>query len=207
MEDGNKASIPPAQTEGFSKELEEKAEFDTLDDAEEFFILVKDRLLDINNWHKVSDSIKSEFHIVDSHGKEHHRHAHKGDYVRIKIPGPKSDTGDGADWVQVDAIEYDDYPDENKELIALRLRPVSNPTRSDDAVAHFFTDASSSTFIIERDHKLITAHYYGRNEKPNTGGETVKDTVRNVAVAVGALLGFSDVQWKGLLTGFLDDEK
>jgi len=206
MKNPEKASVPE-QTEGVSKEFEETIELETLEDAEDMFVVAKDRLLQVSRWHEISKSIKSQFHIVDRHGHELHRPAHTGDYIVINIPAPGSNAGEGRDWVAVDAITYDDYPDENKEQIAMRLRPVSNPMNNDGSVAHFFTDNSTSTFIIGRDHKKLTASYYGRNEKPNTDTEKLMDTVRNVAVAIGAMLGFSDIQWKGLLKGFLEEEE
>jgi hypothetical protein len=205
MENQDSAFIPPKQEEGVSKDFEETIALPDLEDAEDFFLVAKDRLLHINQWHEISTTIRSTFRIVDKHGHPLHRRAHSGDYVMIDIPAPDSSTGMGADWVMVEKIEYDDYPDDNKELIAMRLRPVSNPLNADHAVAHFFTDNASSSFIIERDHTKISAKYHGRNEKPNTDTETLADTVRNVAVAAGAILGFSDVQWKGLLKGFLSE--
>ncbi|HRO43397.1 MAG TPA: hypothetical protein PL009_11230 [Flavipsychrobacter sp.] len=203
MENTGKASIPPDQTEGISKNFEETIEMDTLEEAQDMFVTAKDRLLNVNQWHEVSETIKSQFQIVDHQAHSINRKAHKGDFIKINIPAPGTDTGEGADWVKVDAIEYDDYPDENREVIAMRLRPASNPSNADESVAHFFTDHATSSFVIERHQKKIIARYFGRNEKPNTTTEKLTDTVRNIAVAVGAMLGFSDVQWKGMLKGFL----
>jgi hypothetical protein len=204
MDQREKASIPPEQNEGIKKDLEERVSFEVMEDAEEMFVIAKERLLLVNNWHIVSKSIDSKFQIVDHHGHPVDRHAHTGDIISIDIPGPSSVTGDGKDWVKVEAIEYDDYPDENKEVLAMRLRPVSNPTNTDESVAHFFTNDATSTFVLERDHNDVIARYFGRNEKPNTHTGKLADKVRNTVVGVSAILGFSDVQWKGLLKGFLD---
>jgi len=206
MEHSEKASVPPEQTGGVSKDFEETLLLETTEDAEDMFVLAKERLLQVNSWHEVSTSFKSKFVLTDRQGHELHRSAHKGDFISIDIPAPGSNAGDGQDWVMVDLVAYDDYPDENREQIALRLRPVSNPLNNDSSVAHFFTDDATSTFIIERKQHMLVARYAGRNEKPNVDTETLTDTVRNIAVAVGAILGFSDLQWKGLLKGFLATE-
>ena len=204
MDHSGKASVPPQQKHGISKDFEEILVCETLEEAEEAFVGAKERLLQVNGWQEMSKTIKSQFQVVDEEGRELHRKAHKDDYIRIDIPAPGSKAGEGSDWVRVDALEYDDYPDDNRELIAMRLRPADNPANRDSSIAHFFSEASSSTFIIERTDKVITAKYHGRNEVPNTGTEALGDKMRNVVVAVGAMLGFSDVQWKGLLKGFLD---
>lgn len=203
MEHPKKASVPPPQTEGIEKNIEETTEMENIEDAEDLFVIAKNRLLHVNDWHKVSTTIPSDFTIVDRHGEKLDRAVHKGDYIIIKIPAPGNNAGEGKDWVFVEALEYDDYPDDNREMIAMRLRPVQNPQSSDEDVAHFFTGNASSTFVVERIGRKIIAYYYGRNEKPNTDTEKLSDTIRNLAVAAGAMLGFSDVQWKELLQGFL----
>lgn len=207
MDQSEKASVPPEQNEGIKKDLEEQVSFEEIEDAEEMFVIAKERLLLVNEWDKVSEFINTKFQIVDSHGHAVHRHVHTGDYITIDIPGPGSVTGEGKDWVKVEAIEYDDYPDENKEQFAMRVRPVPNPTVSDDSVAHFFTDDATSTFIIERDHNMVITSYHGRNEKLNTETGKLVDKIRNTVVGISAILGFSDAQWAGLIKGFLKVEE
>jgi hypothetical protein len=53
----------------------------------------------------------------------------------------------------------------------------------------------------------VTAHYFGRNEEPNTEGLGLTDKIRNVVVAGGALAGMSELQWTALLKGLLDTAK
>jgi hypothetical protein len=207
MEDSGKASVPPKQVEGIKKDLEETTSFETIEDAEDMFVVAKKRLLHVNDWHSISESLKSRFQLTDHHGAPVSRSVHHGDLISIEIPAPATDTGEGKDWVVVEALEYDDYPDENREVIAMRLRPVPDPRTKDESVAHFFSDKSTSTFVIERDQKKITARYHGRNEKPNIETEGIVDKIRNAAVSLGALLGFSDVQWKGLLQGLIKEEE
>lgn len=206
MDNQENAASFPEQHSGVHKELKEQVSFATLEDAEDMFVIAKERLLDINRWHEVTTSLPVKFRITDRQGHSLNRHVHKGDYIFIDTPGPGNKAGEGHDWVFVEALTYDDYPDEHRESIALRLRPVSAPNSSGEEVAHFFDEDASSNFMIIRDRCDIAALYSGRNEKPNLDAGTLKDTVRNAVVAFGAILGFSDLQWKGLLKGFLKDE-
>ena len=86
MEDSQKASIPPEQHEGAQKDLSEEINCDRIEDAEELFVIAKDRLLDINEWHEITTSIKTRFQLVDKRGHPLQRHVHKGDFIVINIP-------------------------------------------------------------------------------------------------------------------------
>ncbi|MCD6063881.1 MAG: hypothetical protein K0R82_1792 [Flavipsychrobacter sp.] len=197
----------PEHEHGAKKSLKHSYSAENADDAEELFVVAKNRLLDVNNWDKTAETTSASFQLTDHHGKDLHRKAHTGDYIKIKIPGPGSKTGDGYDWVHIEQIAYDDYPDEHTEDILMQVRPCSAPTNNDEDVAHFFKEDATSTFIIERHGKLLVAHYYGRNEVPNTNMESPTDMVRNTVVAAGAIIGLSDVQWSNLIKGFLAFEE
>jgi hypothetical protein len=194
----------PDQHHGARKDFKHTYTAESIDDAEELFILAKDRLLNVNKWDKTAASASATFTLTDHTGHDVSRNAHKGDYIRINIPGPGSITGEGYDWVKIEAITYDDYPDENTESIVLQVRPAPAPINTNTDVAHFFKDEATSTFDIERHGRLLIARYYGRNEVPNTDAEKTMDVIRNTAVAAGAILGLSDAQWNSLLKGFLN---
>jgi hypothetical protein len=193
----------PEHEHGAKKTLKHSYSAESVEDAEELFIVAKDKLLDVNNWNRTAVSVSADFELTDPHGKLLNRKAHKGDYIKINLPAPGSKTGEGYDWVRIEQITYDDYPDEHTESIMMQVRPASAPTNENEDVAHFFKDDATSSFIIERHGKLLTVHYYGRNEIPNTEAENTMDVVRNAAVAAGAIIGLSDVQWNNLIKGFL----
>jgi hypothetical protein len=44
---------------------------------------------------------------------------------------------------------------------------------------------------------------HGRNEKPNTNSDAVADKIRNTLVGLGAIAGFSKIQWKNLVKGLI----
>lgn len=197
--------IVPEKTQGIQKNLKHDVVLDTVEDAEELFVLAKDRMLNVNHWRDIAESISAEFQLTDKNGSELKQFAHTHNYIRIKIPAPGTHEGDGYDWVLIEEIVYDDYPDMDYETFAMRVRPSDNPANLTDETAHFFAHTSTSTFVIERRGRHVTAHYHGRNEKANTENG-LPDNIRNIAVALGAWLLGSDAQWLSLLKGLIHSE-
>src|ERR1700733_14092947 len=118
----------PAQLSGKEKNLAYSIYTDTVEDAEDWFVDAKERLLDINNWKKYGGSAGVDFKLTDGHGKVLNRKAHNGDHVRITItPGATT-----FDWVVIEALEYDDYPDLDMETFAMRIRPGNGPVTKYD---------------------------------------------------------------------------
>ncbi|MET0636730.1 MAG: hypothetical protein ABWZ25_11940 [Chitinophagaceae bacterium] len=130
--------------------------------------------------------------------------AEEGDRIRISIPGPGSKSGDGYDWVEILLIESKQADDKEEEYTGMKVQPTDNPESDDDTPAHFLEPGSTSTFLIHRMGTTVTAAYYGRNEKINTHTSSVVDKIRNALVALGAFIGFSEVQWKALVKGLLN---
>ena len=86
----------------------------------------------------------------------------------------------------------------------MRVRPSVNPTNASDEVAHFFSDKSTSNFVILREKKAVTAAVVGRNEVANTAaGDSFLDRLRTARVGTGAAGGFRHPQWKSLVKGLL----
>lgn len=192
--------IIPEHNEGIQTNTESSVEMSTEEDAKEFFEKVKQRLLHINNWHQYAGSATADFKLTDEKGNPVNRTPQNGDHFKIDIPGPDSKTGEGHDWVQIEAIE------ENGNFLGIRVRPSSNPKNEKEDVAHFFSEETTSSFIVKREGKKITAGVYGRNEKPNTNTETLTDKLRNTTVAAGAISGFSKLQWKSLVNGLMKND-
>lgn len=195
----------PAQERSVGKALSHTVQRETLDDAEEDFLDAKDRLLHVSDWHTLTVPSLARFTLCDARGHAVNRAARLGDFIRIAIPGPAhAGESDGDDWVHIEALAYDDYPDEDRECVALQVRPAASPLAPAVIPQHFFSAEATSTFSVERRGMQLISGYWGRNEVPNTAGEGILDTVRNVAVAVGGMLGMSDVQWKALVRGLLE---
>jgi hypothetical protein len=145
-----------------------------VEDAEEWFVLAKERLLKVNHWDKYSTAFNATTLLLDHHGKELHRPAHKGDNIRIT-------TGEHTLMAHIEGIEYDDYPDLDIETIALHIY-IPADLKDDD------TADSIKTLIIERRGKKLYADYHSRNEITNDA----------------AMQALSHVKWEYLLKGIIE---
>lgn len=195
-------SIIPDNQSGASSDTSHEVIVSTVEAANILFKTAKKRLLDVNNWHQLCGKASAVFQLTDEKGNKVYRSAQLGDHFKINIPGPGSSTGEGNDWVQIEAIEH--TVNDNIEVLAMRVRPTDNPRNEMEDVAHFFTDEASSTFSVSKQGNKIIAAVNGRNEKPNTKADKFTDKVRNALVATGAMIGLNKPQWKSLVKGLLE---
>jgi len=196
--------IVPPHVSGVQTNTESFKEFETEQEAKDFYLIARERLLDINHWQDIAGKATASFQVTDRNGKAVTREVQKGDHLKIDIPGPGSASGEGYDWVKVEAVETNNTAD--SQWTAIRVRPATNPLNDNKDVAHFFSDETTSTFIVWQEGMKVTAAVYGRNEKPNTDTQASIDTIRNSAIAAGAISGFSKVQWKSLVNGLVAKE-
>mgnify|MGYP003576889535 CR=1 FL=1 len=194
----------PEQEEGAYTDTSEQISFQTREEAVEHFKKVRDRLLNISNWHQLCGMASANFQLTDPSGTAVDRPAQKGDHFRISIPGPGSTAGDGHDWVRIETIDAQTTPDH--EWLAIKVHPASNPTNASHEAAHFFTPEATSTFMVLRKGNTISAEVHGRNEKSNNQETGIVDTIRNTLVAFGAMLGFSKIQWTQLVRGLISTD-
>lgn len=202
--DTTKEKIVPPQAQGAKKDIEYTVTAFDENDARKLFVIGRNRLMSINNWHLYAKPISATFKLTDQEGKEVNRTAEKDDLFKIDLPAPGSAEGKGFDWVRIEAIEDESNAEGQYEFVAIRVRPVPNPEKEGQNVAHFFTDTSTSSFVIERHGNQVTAAVYGRNEIPNTETSNVVDKIRNAVVGITAILGFSNIQWSNLVKGFIE---
>ena len=179
----------PAQTKGKAVDLEHTVTADTIAEADHLFNMACDRVLHPQKWATLTNGFGASFTPVDRSKKMINRSVRLHDFIEIDIPAP------GKDWVRVSAIERD------SDSVALTLLVSPEPGKETEGVGHFFDEGATSTFIIRRKEKSVTASYHGRNETPHT------DKIRNTIVALGALAGLSEIQWSSLLEGFLQKDK
>ncbi|MEI6948724.1 hypothetical protein V9K67_16140 [Paraflavisolibacter sp. H34] len=197
--------IIPQNESGIQTDTEASRECATVEEAKQFYELVKERLLHVHRWHDLAGALTAEFQLTDSQGREEKRATREGDYWKIDIPGPGSLTGEGFDWVRVERME--EHEDPYTQRLLIRVRPAPNPQNEDADVAHFLSDEATSSFVVKREATKVTATVHGRNEKPNVDTEAVVDKARNAAVATGAMTAFSKLQWKSLVNGLIEKEK
>ena len=191
--------LVPSQQKGKSVDLEESVTSNNVDAAKKLFQDAVHLLCRPSTWHEIAGALSASFSI-DS--KQQERGIEQGDHIRINLPAPGISEGDGDDWVRVEKIEtnFDKGCDESFGILLL---VCPNPHTKGEAIAHFFADGASSTFLVTRKKNTVTAFYKGRNEIPNTDELTLTDKVRNIVVASGALAGISELQWRALLKGLL----
>ncbi|RYU87974.1 hypothetical protein EWM62_15900 [Mucilaginibacter terrigena] len=201
----NAADNIPVQTEGEKTDIIQFADCANVPDAHHLFLLAKDRLKDISQWHVLSGPHSAKFAITDAAGNEVYKMAEKGDLFYINLPAPGPMAGDGKEWVRIEAIQELEDADAESEYITMTVRPVANPRHPDKATAHFFSHNSTSTFIVERYQNHVSAAVHGRNETPNNKDTGLYDTVRNTIIALAAREGLSVPQWKSLVTGILQN--
>lgn len=198
--------IKPPQEQGASSDIIKTIHLKSSGQAKEHFKIVKNRLLNVSDWHNVSKNPSARFILTNSKGEEVLRDAKEGDMFKINIPAPGPAAGDGFDWVKIHSIKDEIDEETDSEFLAIMVKPAKNPTGDTISPAHFFDDKASSTFIVNRTGKAISAEVHGRNERPNVKQTGITDTIRNAVIALGAMLGFSKIQWEGLVKGLIAEE-
>lgn len=198
-------TIIPAQKTGKAIDATSERTFLNEEEARSFFRVAKKRLQHVNEWHGVSGKLLAAFKLFSNEGAPINREPSKGDYFRIDIPGPGSKSGDGYDWVKIEAIESSESAD--AEMFGFRVRPAENPAKKDvkGDTAHFYSLESTSTFVVSRTGNQVTAAIYDRNIKPNTDTKETLDQVRDAIIGTAGLLGFSKIQWQQLTDGLMRD--
>jgi hypothetical protein len=203
MGEKNYTGIVPENKTGEVINSVSSIELANTDEAKAFYAIVKQRLLDVNSWHKIAGDFTANFQLADKEGNEVNRAVKKGDYFKINIPGPGSLAGEGYDWVHVEDVNS--VSDGDLESLGIRVRPASNPKTDSEEIAHFYSEDSTSNFTVSREGKKITSGIYDRNIKPNKDANMV-DKTRDLLVGLGAIAGFSKFQWDKLAKGLLERE-
>lgn len=150
----------------------------------------------IENWNEWSEI--SSFELFDENGcAKPGESAAVGDYIKIILPGSGKD-----DWVKV--IEITETADE----IVLTVQPSCDPTDEENksSTSHFFTDASTNNFCLQRKDAKLNFYIIGLNEQTNTKATSgILETARNLATAnVGSFLGIQKTQWETFCRNFLE---
>ena len=203
MANSNSRTIP-AQEEGAQADLVEIIKASDQQEAKLLFLKARERLFNISHWASISEGISASFILTDKRGESKDGFPETGDYIRIDIPGPGTRSGDGFDWVQVEAVEQVDTAE--KESFGFRVRPAQNPQNQASDVAHFYSPESTSTFTVTRENTKLHAAIYDRNTKVNKPAGSVADKVRDAVIGTAGILSFSKIQWKALTEGLLQPE-
>lgn len=198
--------IIPEQKTGSKTGATKQIHADSRHHAILIFNSAKQKLLDVNNWDKYSGKGSAVFQLTDAMGNLLFNVSPKaGDLIRINLPAPSNKRGHGYDWVRIEKFENSKEILKDEEIYGFRVRPVKHPENNGSATAHFYTSAATSTFLVIRQSHTITAMERARNEKPNTGVFSFLNKIRNVIIALGAMAGLSNPQWKSLMKGILHE--
>jgi|GEM_PF-241061 len=203
-------SLVPKQVKGSRTGASSRLIAPSAKSAVKLYSRAKLRLMDINNWYELCGGKGAEFTLTDEKGNPlFSAEPRVGNLIRIKLPAPKNEAGDGYDWVRIEKFESSSESTDRKfsewkreEIFGFRVRPVSNPANNSTESAHFYTSEATSTFLVIRKGLTVYAIERGRNEKPNPAGGFL-NKIRNVFIALGAKMGFSVPQWKMLTDGIL----
>ena len=204
MEEKNYTGLIPGNTDGKAITSSAVARLDNVQEALALYTIARERLLYVHNWGKITGKLSADFQLTDDKGNEADRFAQPGDHFRIDITGPGSSAGEGYDWARVEDIK--EVHEDDVDSIAILVRPAANPQTSNDNVAHFYSDQSTSTFVVTREGTTVTASVYDRNIEPNQETTSVIDKARNTVVGLGAKHGLSKLQWKALAEAFIKRE-
>ncbi|MDF2449939.1 MAG: hypothetical protein K0R26_2443 [Bacteroidota bacterium] len=202
-----KKSVPfvPAQKKGGHTGAQHSVKATNRKEALQIFEDARKRLLNINRWQNICGSGSAEFRLTDKNGQTlNFVKPRIGNLIRIKLPAPKNQSGKGFDWVRIEAFKHTKDQLNDEEQYGFRVRPVQNPFEKDGESAHFYTSDASSTFLISRKGRILTAKEFGRNEIPNSNPQSLLNKIRNIIIAVAAMAGFAKPQWKKLMKGILE---
>jgi len=197
------AQLPPQET-GRQTDFTHEREFEDLKSAHKGFKQVAERLLNINNWHEYTGSGSAKFTLTNNLGDELFGFAAEGFFMSIDMPAAGPDAGDGLEWVMIEKIAADGSDKTAEEYLTMTVRPVPDPRKAGSEIAHFYTDASTSTFIARRDGRVVSAGAHGRNETPNNEDVDLHDKIRNTIIGLMARVGLSGAQWQKLVNGLIE---
>lgn len=96
----------------------------TYEEATMIYERAVQRLTDVNQWQSIANAALSEFQLTDETGQLMHRVAQEKDYIRIDIPAPGTQAGEGYDWVIVE--DNGDDIENDVQAFAMRVRPVTH---------------------------------------------------------------------------------
>ena len=115
----------PQQNKGGYHDTKSEKCFDSVEEAQSSFQVLKKRFLDVNSWHSYSGEVSASFYLYNSNGEVAAGTPAVGDFFKIEIPGPGNEAGDGFDWVTV--AEIDEKSHDVDERCMIKCVPSSNP--------------------------------------------------------------------------------
>ena len=155
--------------------------------AKQAFKRMKEALLDVRNWKRLSGA-PNTFELYQGNEPSTHSRAYVGDFIRIAAPGPFP-----AQWVQVVKIRM------RHHAVELVVSPSYDPTEKEvrkQVTAHIFRSKATNTFVLYRHKNRIRISITGRNEFTNTvAPECGGGAWLNLIASIGLWFGFQKELW------------
>lgn len=194
-------TVPPAYA-GVKNKTSSRVKCIDEKHADFLFTKAVQRLLDVNNWQHYSGKMSCNFYLTDSMGASLNQLAREGDIIRIDIPGIRTKTHKGYEWVIVEKVGY--YENVNNEMIfLLKVKPAKNPAKHWGRTAFHFRSHANSTFIITRAKLEITCSVVGKNEKSEPSRKGFLEKIQTAFKTIVSWIFLSKLQWKLLTRGIL----
>jgi hypothetical protein len=194
----------PPQHIGRQTDFIHERKFDNVEAAHDAFQAAAGRLLSVSNWDIYAGSGSAKFTLCNNQGEAIDEMAEEGFFISVDMPAPGPNAGNGLEWVMIEEMASEGDVHTAEEYVLMTVRPVPDPHKAEKEIAHFYTDDSTSTFVVRRDGLMLSAGVHGRNETPNNDGVDMHDKVRNTAIALLARIGLSGPQWKKLANGLIE---
>lgn len=192
----------PKQAEGGSHDTASEIEFDSFEVAAKKYDVLKKRFFHVNRWKFYCGGKFAEFNLFNKEGLLIDRNPEKGDYIRINLTGGKKKKTEQYDWVRI--IYLNSVEKNQSAYVIINCQPCKSPQKEySKFLPHFYSEKSTSSFIIQLINKRLVTSIHGRNELPNLNASIV-DRIKNFVLSIGGLLGVSKIQWKSLSDGLLD---
>jgi hypothetical protein len=186
--------LVPRHIGGTEKDITFSISAEDIEDADDWFVDAKDRLLDVNNWQEYIRNKDVRFRLADDRGRNVDRPARRGDHIKIFFSDGANFSGD-FDWATIEAMEYDDYPDNSAETFAIRVHPSIDPQVNSGETPILLPDGASGTFVVARVGKELSVTYHGRNEQAHISREQPDEKA--------CWMGLTTGQWNDLVKGML----
>lgn len=171
--------LVPHHTGGQETDIAYTTTTDLVEEAEDLFVDAKNRLMDVGRWAAFATLAHVRFALADSHRQTVKRKARRADHILIDTGAPGTPHEEHDAYI-IDALEYDDYPDNNYETFAIRMH-ASDATEDNN-------EEGSATIVIERSGLNVSAIYHGRNK----------------AAANELWHGLNHADWQALVRGLIE---
>lgn len=185
--------------------LQEVRSFMRREDAESLYKAAREKILNVNQWDKLTDTGSSRFQLIDSDAGIINGPAKANVFMRVDIAGKGTETGYGYDWLKIE--DWVDMEDENENisLLSFSLRPSINPEQKNESIAHYFSDESVITLLLRRESNHVKLSVFESHLTINPLAEkSVAGTIRESLIGNAGICGLENKDWEEIVMNLLE---